>query len=127
LNDDMPIAVTHKGVGIHAGQPAKRVALVKREIVRVERISDLVELLEIACDVGWSPEARLFAAGKFSAGWQRSTELRQARPGIDPELVVSATAGLATVRWAHPARYCTLLDAHCERAAPRDEPLPDLE
>ena len=41
LSDEIPIATTHKGVGIHAGQPAKRVALVKREIDKVTKISDL--------------------------------------------------------------------------------------
>ena len=59
MSDTLPIACDHKGVGIHANQPAKRVALVKREIDKVTRISDLVQLYEIAGDCSWSPEARL--------------------------------------------------------------------
>ncbi len=35
LTDDLPITTTHRGIGIYAGQPAKRVALVKAEIDRV--------------------------------------------------------------------------------------------
>src|SRR5262245_11656121 len=50
LTDEMPIATTYKGVGIHAGQPAKRVACVKREIDKIGKISDLRELFEIAGD-----------------------------------------------------------------------------
>jgi hypothetical protein len=35
LTEEMPIATTYKGVGVHAGQPAKRVALVKKEIDKI--------------------------------------------------------------------------------------------
>jgi hypothetical protein len=80
----MPIATTYKGVGIHAGQSAKRVRLVKGEIVNVGlRLTPL------------------------------SGNLR--------------TAGLASIRWADPTHYCSLLDAHPERAAKREEPLADEE
>ena len=44
----MPIASTYKGVAIFAGQPAKRVRLVKGEIDKIGKISDLEELFEIA-------------------------------------------------------------------------------
>jgi hypothetical protein len=60
----MPIAATYKGVGIHAGQSAKRVGLVRREIDKIAKISDLLELFEICGDCSWSPEARLFAGAR---------------------------------------------------------------
>jgi hypothetical protein len=125
LTDEMPIATTYKGVGIHAGQSAKRVALVKREIDKVNKISDLEELLEIAGDCSWSPESRLFAEARCIAGLQIATERRQAHPDIDKEDVVVAAAGLSVLKWAHPDQYCSLLDSHPERAARRDEPLDD--
>ena len=127
MSDDLPIACHHKGVGIHAGQPAKRVALVRKEIDKVSRITDLAELYEIAGDCSWSPESRLFAEARCIAGIQLATERRQAHPDVDKEDVVAAAAGLAVVRWAHPERYCSLLDSHPERAALRDEPLDDDE
>ena len=97
MSDELPIACHHKGVGIHAGQPSKRVALVKREIDKVSRITDLEELYEIAGDCSWSPESRLFAEARCIAGLQMATERRQARPDIDKEDVEAAAAGLAVV------------------------------
>ena len=123
---EIPISTTYKGVGIHAGQPAKRVALVKREIDKVSRITDPAQLFEIAGDAAWSPEGRLLAGAKCVAGLQRATERRESRPDIDPERVEARTAGLGVLRWAHPDRYCSLLDAPYERAALRDEPVADF-
>jgi hypothetical protein len=124
---ELPIATTHRGVGIHAGQPAKRVVLVKREIDKVNKISGLVQLFEIAGDCAWSPEARLFAGARCVAGLQLATERRQAHPDIDREDVEACTAGLASIRWADPFRYCSLLDADSECAVKREEPLADEE
>jgi hypothetical protein len=123
----MPIAATHKGVGIHAGQPAKRVALVKREIDKINKISDLLQLFEICGDVAWSPEGRLYAGARCLAGLERATERREARPDIDKESIEARTAGLAVQRWAHPSLYCSILDMLHERAAPREEPLADSD
>jgi hypothetical protein len=127
LTDELPTSETYKGVAIFAGQPKRRVALVKKEIDKVAKISDLTQLYEIAGDCSWSPESRLFAEARCVAGLQMATERRQARPDIDREDVEACTAGLAVQRWAHPDRYCSLLDMHHERAAPREEPLKDLE
>jgi hypothetical protein len=124
---EIPIATTYKGVGIHAGQNARRRAQVKREIDKVIKISDLMRLFEVAGDAAWSPEARLFAEARCIAGLQLATERRQARPDIDREDVEARTAGLASLTWADPFRYCSVLDAHHERAVEREEPLPDLE
>src|SRR5262249_61334628 len=71
---DMPVSTFYKGVAIFAGQPAKRVALVKREIDKVNKISDLMELFEIAGDCAWSPEARIFSAARCLAGLELLTE-----------------------------------------------------
>jgi hypothetical protein len=127
LSDDLPIACHHRGVAIFANQPPKRVAVVKREIDKVSKVSDLTRLFEIAGDCSWAPEARIYAGARCIAGLQRATERREARPDIDPDLVVASTAGLATIRWAHPDKYCSLLDVHDENAARREQPLSDTE
>ena len=121
--DEMPIAATYKGVGIHAGQGAKRVGVVKREIDKIGKISDLAELFEIAGDCSWSPEGRLFAAARCIAGLELRIERREAKPDIDREDVEARTAGLSAAKWADPDRYCSLLDTHPERAAKREQPL----
>jgi hypothetical protein len=127
LTDSMPISGTYKGIAIFAGQPAKRIALVKKELDKVGKISDLMQLSDIAGDCAWSPEARLFAGARCIAGLELATERREARPDIDREDVEAHTAGLASIRWADPFRYCSLLDAHHERAVKRDVPLDDVE
>jgi hypothetical protein len=123
----MPIAMTHKGVGIHAGQSAKRVGVVKREIDKISKISDLAHLFEIAGDCSWSPEGRLFAGARCIAGLELATERREAKPDIDREDVESRTAGLSSAKWADPTHYCSLLDAHPERAVKREQSLDDSE
>ena len=123
MTDDLPIATTHRGVGIHAGQSVGRVTLIKGEIDKINRTADLVELAAIAGDAAWAPESRLFAGAKCIAGLQRATERRESKPNIDPDVVVASTAGLGSVKWADPDRFCSLLDAHCERAAPREQPV----
>jgi hypothetical protein len=85
LSDDLPIACHHRGVAIFANQPPKRVAVVKREIDKVSKVSDLTRLFEIAGDCSWAPEARIYAGARCIAGLQRATERREARPDIDPE------------------------------------------
>jgi hypothetical protein len=125
LTDEMPIGTTHRGVAIFAGQPAKRVAVVKAEIDKVNKISDLKRLYEIAGDPSWSPEARLFSGARCIAGLELRTERREARPDIDREDVEARIAGLASIRWANPLYYCSDLDVHPERAAKRERPLDD--
>lgn len=122
----MPTAATYKGVAIFAGQPAKRVVVVKREIDRVGKISDLARLFEISGDCSWSPESRLLAGARCIAGLQLATERRQGRPDIDKEDVEARTAGLSSLTWAHPDRYCTVLDPGHEHAVPRERPLVDV-
>jgi hypothetical protein len=119
----MPTATSYKGVAIHAGQPAKRVRLVKSELDKVTEISDLVRLFEISGDCAWSPEARLCSAVRCLAGLELATERRQGHPGFDRGDIEARKAGLASLTWAHPDKYCTLLDPDHERAAPREQPL----
>jgi hypothetical protein len=123
LTDELPTSETYKGVAIFAGQCAKRIRLVRKEIDRVSKIGDLERLYEITRDCEWSPEARLLAEARCIAGLQMATERRQAHPDIGKENVVAAAAGLSVLRWAHPTKYCSLFDVHDEHAAPRDEPL----
>jgi hypothetical protein len=123
LSDDLPIVRHHQGVAIFAGQSAKRVALVRKEIDKIGKITDLQQLVAIAGDCSWSPEGRIYAGARCVAGLQRAVERREPRPDIDPEYVTACTAGLAVIRWAHPDRYCSLLDMHPERAAVREQPL----
>jgi hypothetical protein len=127
IEGEIPIATTYKGVGIHAGQGTKRVRLVKGEIDRVSKISDLMRLFEIAGDCTWSPEARLLAGARCIAGLELMTERREAKPDIDREDVEARTAGLGVLGWAHPTQYCSLLDTHDKRAAEREDPLDDPE
>jgi hypothetical protein len=114
-------------MAIFAGQPAKRIALVKREIDKIGRISDLTRLFEIAGDCAWSPEGRLFAGARCIAGLELATERRESKPDIDREDVEARMAGLDSVGWRDPWRYASLLDAHSEHAAKRERPLVDEE
>ena len=123
----MPTSGSYKGVAIFACQSPKRVTLIKKEIDRVGKIGDLEELFQVAGDCAWPPEARIYAAARCLAGLQLSTERRRARPDINREDVEACTAGLAVRRWAHPDRFCSLLDMHPERASLRDDPLDDDE
>ena len=91
---ELPIATTYKGVGIHAGQGAKRVRLIKQEIDKIGKISDLEELFEIAGDCGWAPEARLFAGARCLAGLEIRTERRAVRPDIHREDIAPARLAL---------------------------------
>jgi hypothetical protein len=125
LTDEVPIASTYKGTPIFAGQSRQRVALVKREIDKVNKLSDLQRLFEIAGDCAWSPESRILAGARCVAGLELATERREAKPDIDREDIEARTAGLASSRWTDPDRFCSLLDGHPERAAKREQPLDD--
>jgi hypothetical protein len=74
-------------------------------------------------DEAWSPGARLLAGAKCVAGLELRTERREAKPAIAREDVEARVAGLATLTWAHPDRYCSDLDMRPERAAVRERPL----
>ena len=124
---EMPIGSTHKDVGIFAGQSARRVGTIKKEIDKIGKVSDLVQLYEIAGDCSWSPEARLYSAARCIGGLQRAAEHRQLRPDISVEDIEARTAGLNSLTWADPDFHCCLLDLRRERAAVREQPLLDEE
>jgi hypothetical protein len=123
IDGKWPVASFYKGAPIFAGQPAKRVRLVKAEIDRVNRTGDLIRLSTIALDCSWSPEARIAAGAKCLAGLQRATELRQPRPDINAQAVKAHTGALASRGWANPYDYCSLFDANHQNAVPREVPL----
>ena len=68
----MPIATTYKGIRIHV-QPAKRIALVKKEIDKINNIGDLVQLVEVAADVAWPPEARTVCLMRITNAQRHAT------------------------------------------------------
>jgi len=123
----MPTSGSYKGVAIFAGQPAKRVRRIKEEIDKITKISDLTRLFEIAGDCSWAPESRIYAGARVIAGLELATERREAKPDIDREDIEARIAGLDSIGWADPFRYCSLTDAHSERAAKRERPLVDDE
>src|SRR5262249_21168428 len=123
----IPTIATHRGVGIHDHQTPARIRIVKAAIDRVARMSDILELVAFAADPRHPPEARLFAASKVEAEYELAAEERRNRPSIDLERVRATVAGLDSLVWRDPDRFCSLLDTHSERAVKREEPLLDDE
>jgi len=121
----IPTIATHQGVGIHDHQTPARIKVVKAAIDRVARMSDILELADFAADPRHPPEARLFAASKVAAEYELAAEERRNRPIIDLDRVRATVAGLDSLVWRDPDRYCSLLDSHPEHAAPRAAPLDD--
>ena len=120
--DSIPIVATHRGVGIHAGQPRARIdGVVKPAIDQVLAMTDAAELARYAADAGNPPEARLFAAARCEAAWQLAAEGRASRPAVDLLQVRASVAGLSSAGWASTTHYASLLDI-TDSAVPR-EPL----
>ena len=86
--------------------------VVKPAIDRVlDEIDDAGELLRYAGNSYNPPEARLLAGAKLLALFELSAEARWTRPpGLTRETVTATIAGLNSVRWRDPWRYCSLLD-----------------
>jgi len=123
----IPTIATHRGIGIHDHQSPPRIRIVKAAIDRVARMSDILDLADFAADPRQPPEARMFAASKVEVEYELAAEERRNRPIIDLERVRATVAGLDSLVWRDPDRYCSLLDGHPERAAKREVPLDDLE
>jgi hypothetical protein len=123
--DRIPVIATHRGIGIHDCQTPARIKAVKAAIDRVARMSDILELADLAADTQQPPEARLFAASKLEVEYQVAAEERRNRPIIDLDVVRASVAGLNSVMWRSPWYFASLLDAAA--GVPREEPLPDLE
>ena len=123
----IPTIATHRGIGIHDHQTPARIRVVKAAIDRVALMSDILELAALAADPQQPPEARMFAASKVEVEYELAAEERRNRPIIDLDRVRATVAGLDSVRWRDPDRYCSLLDTHHEHAVQREEPLDDDE
>jgi hypothetical protein len=114
----------HRGVGLHAFQPQERIeTVVKPAIDAVFGISDPATLAAYAADAANPPEARLFAGARVEAAWQLAAEGRALRPNVDLELLRATTAGVDSLNWVDPYRYCSLFDCRQE-AVPREVALP---
>lgn len=119
-SDRIPTVGTHRGVALHAFQPAERIeAVVKPAIDVVFSMSDPRALAAYASTAINPPEARLFAAARVEAAWQLAAEGRALRPNVDLEYLRAATAGLDCRGWIDPTRYASLFDCRQE-ALPRD-------
>ena len=111
MNDDaIPVIEIYRGVGLHDQQSSERLGLVRQAIDAVYDQHDLNQLLEIAGDPTWPPEARLFAAAKLEATHQIAADERKVRPPIDLELVQACVAVLGSKNWRDPAYYASVLD-----------------
>jgi hypothetical protein len=111
MNDDaIPVVEIYRGIGLHDQQSPERLIEVRRTIDAVYDQHDLNQLLEIAGDPTWPPEARLFAAAKLEATHQIAADERKVRPLIDLELVQACVAGLGSKNWRHPTYYASVLD-----------------
>ncbi len=127
----IPIVETYRGVGIHNGQSATRIAnVVKPEIDRVFAMTDAEQLAAIAGDRNWAPEARLLAAAMVEAVFEEAAAERRVRPNVDLEVVRARVAGCDRAEWRDHQFFCSVLDT----AAPgtpepprRDVPLRDDE
>jgi hypothetical protein len=127
--DTIPSSEFYRGVPVHADQPQQRVAQVVRpEIDHVLAEANVSALAGIAGDVTWCPEARLLAAGKAKAIFELAVDERRERPHVDLDRLRASVAGLNSVTWRDPWKYCSLLDTPMPPGFPgavkREEPLP---
>lgn len=110
-DDPLPTVETYRGVGVHAFQPAERIAaVVKPAIDRVHTLSAPDVLTAYLADRHNPPEARLFAGARLEALWSLAAANREVRPGINLAVVHAHTASLDSLRWADPDRYGSLLE-----------------
>jgi hypothetical protein len=111
MSDPIPVHETYRGVGIHAGQPPERVAVVKQAIDEVLALADARTLFDYAGNIAKPPEARLLAAAKAEACFEIAAEERRVRPDIDLDVLRARIAGLGAAKWQDPRFYCSLFDA----------------
>jgi hypothetical protein len=128
--DAIPTEGNHRGVELHAGQSPERLAVVRKDIDLVFEMAGTRELIAIAGDPSYAPEARLFAAAKLTALHSIAVERREVRPpGIDLDYVKAIVAGVNSNKWRDPDHYCSLLcysawgAPGAKKPAKRDVPL----
>jgi hypothetical protein len=111
-DDRIPALTIYRGCRIHDEQSPERIAaVVLPEIDQVFGIPNAHRLFEICGDVAWSPEARLLAASRLMGVFELAVEGRMPRPvGVSIELIKARAAGLDSVTWRDPHRYCSVLD-----------------
>ena len=112
---------------MHDCQSPARLRVVRAAIDHVYTLAQVLDLVEYARDVGNPPESRLLAVARCRALWELAQEAREPRPIINMAHVEALAAGCGSRGWRHPTHFCSLLDAHNERAVPREELLPDEE
>lgn len=118
--DRLPVIGEHRGIPIFDFQTESRIAeTVRPEIDEALALEDPGELFAYAGDPRHAPEARLAAAAKFRALDEARVAAHVARIG-GIERLDAAVAGIDSLTWTDPDRYCSLLDRaeHAARRAP---------
>jgi len=117
--DSIPTECRHRGLALHDGQDAGRIEIVKQAIDDVLAAPDLLRLVDYAGDTSRPPEARSLAAARIEVAWTDAAAGREIRPRLSISDLRAAVAGIDSVTWRSPSRYCCLFDNHHGRAAPR--------
>jgi hypothetical protein len=125
LKQQIPTIEDYRGVGIHDFQTSERIAsVVKPAIDYLYTVSNPDVLFDYAGQITNPPEARLFAADLYTARNEQKMTDHEGRLGRLVELA-AAIAGVASLGWADPAGYCSLLDTPLRpRGQPGIEPRP---
>jgi hypothetical protein len=109
--DAMPVQSEHRGVPLHCFQDTERIErIVRPHIDRALDERDPVSLFQMAADPTIAPEARLAAASLVTAICSPQVGAHR-RSAVDLDLVEAAVAGIASLGWADPSRYVSLLCA----------------
>jgi hypothetical protein len=125
MSDQIPTIGTHRGIALHADQDAKRLRIVKSELNLVlDVLHDPLSLLDFAADPAHAPESRMAAGAKCKALLEVAQAERRT-VAVRVKQLDAATAGLDSVMWRSPWRYCCLLEDHLPGGVKRDVPLGD--
>lgn len=130
-SDQIPTIGEYRGVELHDHQNEERLAVVRRAIDDVLAMTDdWRDLLEVAKNPRWPPEARLLAEAMIEATQAIAADRREARPGINLAYARACVAGVGCQTWRDPIQYASLLDRGHYGADPsktpvrRETPLP---
>jgi hypothetical protein len=109
-DDDIPAAESYRGIRIHDWQPETRIRNIVRPAIDAVLAQDGLEALAaVAMDISNPPEARLLAAAKLEAAFNRAVEEHRERPNIDVAYIKSCVAIANSRHWRDPDRYASLL------------------
>jgi hypothetical protein len=120
-DDVIPICDFHRGIGLHDQQSPARLKIVRKDIDRAFRLTDVGGLYAFCADVMKAPEARIFAKLKLLAKWSEAAEKRWARPVFDREKLEAMTNALDSRIWRSPTHYGSDLDPR--EGVARERPL----